>query len=119
MARPELREVVRKRIKVLRVARGLTQEQLCERAAISVDAITRIESGNRIPTLPTLQKLGDALGVPMADLIDIGHPEAPKQPVPLQRMVNLLEVEDVAVQQAVLEVARAMLKALHRAASTP
>jgi transcriptional regulator with XRE-family HTH domain len=54
---------VRARIRELRTARGLTQEQLCEHAGISIDAITRIESGSRTPTLSTLASIAKALGV--------------------------------------------------------
>src|SRR5690606_13234075 len=49
-----LSDRVQRHIRELRKERGLTQEQVCELAGVSVDAVTRIESGTRTPTLPTL-----------------------------------------------------------------
>src|SRR5580698_7249956 len=59
----QLEEVVRERIRQLRGERGLTQEQLCERAGVSIDAVSRIEGGSRVPTLETVERLARALAV--------------------------------------------------------
>jgi transcriptional regulator with XRE-family HTH domain len=46
----------------------LTQEELSERARISVSFLSMIERGERSPHLETLSKLADALEVPLATL---------------------------------------------------
>ena len=46
-----MRQVVREKIRTLRLERGLTQETFCERAQISVDAVSRIEGGSRVSIL--------------------------------------------------------------------
>jgi transcriptional regulator with XRE-family HTH domain len=103
---------VRQRVRQLRRDRGLTQEQLCERAGISVDAITRIESGSRVPTLATLDAIASALGVPVAALL-AGAPEPRKRQSPvIGRVVALLEAEPAHVQVAAEKVLRAVLGVL-------
>ncbi len=61
------------RIKELRKARGLSQEKLSERAEITPNYLSRLERGTENPTLDTLIKLGDALGVEMWEIFDFGH----------------------------------------------
>lgn len=47
----------------LRKAKGLSQEELAERAAIHAVAITYIETGKRVPMLSTIYKLAKGLNV--------------------------------------------------------
>ena len=46
----------------------MTQEDLSERARISVSFLSMIERGERSPHLQTLGKIANALEVPLADL---------------------------------------------------
>jgi len=54
----------------IREKRGLTQEQLGWAAGMHQTAVTRIESGERKPTLDTIIKLARGLEVPPAELFD-------------------------------------------------
>jgi transcriptional regulator with XRE-family HTH domain len=59
------------RIRQLRVSRAgprLTQEDLSERAQISVSFLSMIERGERSPHLETLAAIAEALEVRLADL---------------------------------------------------
>jgi transcriptional regulator with XRE-family HTH domain len=47
----------------------ITQEDLSHAASISTSTLGRIERGTYEPRLPTLRKLAQALGVPVADLL--------------------------------------------------
>jgi transcriptional regulator with XRE-family HTH domain len=97
---------VRARIKELRVARGLTQEALSERAEMSVDAINRIEHASRTPTLETVEKIARALDVTVADLIDPERAPPPAGlPPPLNQLVALLGTQPAHVQEASLKLA--------------
>jgi transcriptional regulator with XRE-family HTH domain len=58
------------RIKVLRKARKLSQEELAERAGISTQYVSQIERGKENPTLDLLFKLSDGLKVSLSDLCD-------------------------------------------------
>ena len=53
------------RLRQLREAAGLTQEELAERAGLTADAIAALERGRRRRPYPhTLRALADALGLP-------------------------------------------------------
>jgi transcriptional regulator with XRE-family HTH domain len=64
------KERVAARIKTLRERRGLTQEQLAERAGVSRTYLARLETGKQDPTLSTIEKLARALSVRPARLLD-------------------------------------------------
>jgi transcriptional regulator with XRE-family HTH domain len=67
---------VGRRIRQLRISRvgpRLTQEDLSERARISVSFLSMIERGERSPHLETLAKLAEALEVSLADLFHTGE----------------------------------------------
>ncbi len=113
-AAPTIEEVVRTRIRELRAARGLTQEQLCEAAGISVDAVNRIENGTRVPTLTTLASLARALGVEVVDLVRTEAPPPPKFKAPVQRLVTLLAKQPEEVQDAAEQVVRLLLRVASR-----
>ena len=55
------------RVSEIRRSRGMTQEQLAERADVTPLSIGFIEQGRRWPRLVTLQKLAKCLGVPVAE----------------------------------------------------
>jgi transcriptional regulator with XRE-family HTH domain len=65
-----LREKFGNRIRILRAERGLTQEQLAERAAISVDFLSLIERGKNSPSFENLDELADSLDATVAELFD-------------------------------------------------
>ena len=64
----QLREKFGTRIRSLRSAHGFTQEQLAERAGISVDFLSLIERGKNAPSFGNLDELADALEVSVANL---------------------------------------------------
>jgi ribosome-binding protein aMBF1 (putative translation factor) len=47
----------------LREKRGLSQRELAERLGTTQSAVARLEAGNVSPSLPTLDKVADVLGV--------------------------------------------------------
>ena len=62
---------VGKKVRVLRTSRlgpKMTQEELAQKAEISVSFLSMIERGERAPHLETLTKLAEALEVPMTEL---------------------------------------------------
>ena len=64
------------RIKQLRDARALTQEEVAEKAGITVAALSRIERNNAEPRPTTRRKLARALGVEPEDLVRMGGGDA-------------------------------------------
>jgi transcriptional regulator with XRE-family HTH domain len=55
-------------LKSLRKLKGLRQDQLAELASIDSKSLSRIERGVFLPSLDTVQKLADALGISVAEM---------------------------------------------------
>lgn len=66
----KLKELFGKRLRALRKQSHLTQEQLAEQAGISVEFLSFIERGINSPSFETLEKLADALDLPIKTLFD-------------------------------------------------
>ncbi len=59
------------RLRELRVAKGLTQEELADRAGLHRVHVTQLEGGRyQSPRLDTLGRLAKALGVSLGRLLD-------------------------------------------------
>lgn len=70
MARTSLAQKIGKRIKDYRKAAGITQEKLSISTGISQTYISGVESGNRNPSIKTLDKFAKALGVSLSEITD-------------------------------------------------
>lgn len=57
------------RVKEVRRSLGLTASALSARSGIRRPNISRLERGKHVPNLETLERLADALGVPVAELV--------------------------------------------------
>jgi transcriptional regulator with XRE-family HTH domain len=56
-------------LRALRQKAGLTQAQLAERAGMHLHGISKLEQGDREPSLATAAKLAAALGLTVDDLL--------------------------------------------------
>lgn len=57
------------RIKELREKRGMSQEELSQKASVAREIISRLETGRSdITTTKTLEKIADALGVKVTNI---------------------------------------------------
>ncbi|MBB4781276.1 helix-turn-helix domain-containing protein [Streptomyces rapamycinicus] len=63
------RRAVGDRIRELWTWRNLTQEKLAEKCDMDRQSVNRIEQGHQAPGLDTLIRIGEALSVPLADLV--------------------------------------------------
>ena len=59
------------RIKALREERGLSQQQLASKCDFEKSNMSRIESGNTIPSLKSLFKISTALEMKLSVLLDV------------------------------------------------
>jgi transcriptional regulator with XRE-family HTH domain len=74
------------RLRALRRARGSTLARLSEETGISLSTLSRLESGQRKPTLELLLPLAKAYGVPLDELVGApatGDPRIHPQPFTL------------------------------------
>jgi len=69
-------ESVARAVRSTRRARGLTLDQLAQRAGVSKGALVALESATANPTLGTLVRLADALGVSVSVLVELAHEPA-------------------------------------------
>jgi len=77
-------EAVGPRLRALRVERGTTLAQLSETTGISVSTLSRLESGQRRPTLELLLPLAHAHQVQLDELVDApptGDPRIHAKPI--------------------------------------
>ena len=65
----EAREQLGANVRRHRLAAGLTQEQLSDRAKLHLTEISRIENGRRDPQLATIVTVADALQIAPAELL--------------------------------------------------
>ncbi len=55
------------RLRQVRLTRGLTQEQLAEKLAVSLNFLNLIERGQRAPSFDTLERIAKVLRTPVAE----------------------------------------------------
>jgi transcriptional regulator with XRE-family HTH domain len=66
------------RLRGIRSGKGISQEALAELAGLHRTYVSSVERGERNVTIVTVERLADALGVPMVELIPADS-EAPKK----------------------------------------
>jgi transcriptional regulator with XRE-family HTH domain len=89
MADEPVGERVRRRLRELRVERGLTLEAVASRASIDVSTLSRLESGKRRLALDHLPALAAALGVSADELLSRPQPPDPRVHHPPQHFDGL------------------------------
>lgn len=65
----DMRKLVGRNVRRIRIEKGLTQEELAERAGVSQFYVSLLETGGRNPTVVSLWELSQALGVSHVDLV--------------------------------------------------
>lgn len=65
----DMRRLVGENVRRLRLARGLTQEQLAERAGFTQQYLSELENGKQNPTAITLYQLAEQLESTPAELV--------------------------------------------------
>lgn len=57
------------RVREVRLAKGMTQEELAEAAGLHSTFVSNVERGYRVPTLPTVVRLAGGLGCTVETLL--------------------------------------------------
>jgi transcriptional regulator with XRE-family HTH domain len=65
----DMRRLVGRNVRRIRLEKGLTQEQFAERSGFTQQYISDLEQGKRNPTVVTLFELAQALGVAHVALV--------------------------------------------------
>ncbi len=82
------KELLGARIKELRKAKKLSQEELAELVGIEPRHMSRIEVGKSYPSLDRLERIAKALDVELRDFFDFAHLEA--RPVNVEQINGML-----------------------------
>ena len=69
---PEITTAVARTLQALRADRGWSLDQLAARSGVSKGVLVALEQGRSNPNLATLARIGDAFGVPVTQLVDVG-----------------------------------------------
>lgn len=65
------------RMKQIREEKGLTQNEVAQRAGVTAASLSRWENEEREPTFQNVQRIAQALGATMAEMVK--EPEKPKE----------------------------------------
>ena len=100
-------DIVGEKVREERKKAGLTMEQLAELAQISASFLAYIETKGRKASLETIQKLAQALRIPVSRLFEDAPPQE-KDAVyaATQKFAQLLRGKSPAETSAILEIAR-------------
>jgi len=88
----DLKQMIGARIKEIRTKKGITQEQLSERMEINPKYLSSIERGKENPTLNTLIKLSESLGVDLSEIFRFIQIEDPAERKSL--IISILDESD-------------------------
>ncbi len=77
MEKSEILKLIGKRIKELRIQKGISQADLVGRMDGNIDPtnISRIEAGRTNPTVITLFRIAEAMDMKLADLVNLESTE--------------------------------------------
>lgn len=104
------KELLGERIRELRKSRGFTQEQLAELVEVEQKHVSRLELGKSYPTIERLEKIADALKVPLRDFFDYIHlADGETQANSIDEMLKEL---DESTQKTAYKVIRGVIRSL-------
>ena len=104
----DIKERLGRRIRQFRQMRNLTQEELAERANLSVTFIGMTERGKNIPSVKTCQKIASVLGLPIHELF-LFDEQSDKDRRIDQLTIRLKENKNKKIVGLVLEIGEVIL----------
>jgi transcriptional regulator with XRE-family HTH domain len=104
----DTKKLIGMRIKEIRRSKGLSQEQLAEKADINSKYLSRMERGTENPTLDMFIKLANALEIEPWEMFDFGHVVSHKE---LRGAIqNITKTADEPTLRLALKVLRAVTR---------
>jgi transcriptional regulator with XRE-family HTH domain len=84
------------RLRAVRLARGMTQKNLADKAHVTLSYVSKLESGGAAPGLDLLDRIAVALGVRVVDLLPTEAVELDEQRRAVKERFDLLIVRSGA-----------------------
>jgi len=94
------------RIKELRKVKKLSQDKLSEKITIDPKHLSRIEVGKSYPSLDTLEKIAESLGVEIKEFFEFKHQEGNKELV--KNIGEFLKIVDDEKLRLIFKIIRAV-----------
>jgi transcriptional regulator with XRE-family HTH domain len=92
--------VVAKRLRALRQAAGVSQEELGRRAKLTAKFISQVENGHTNPSIGVVARLASGLGLSLSEFFD--H-EKPARPDDVAAIVALVTAQPPAARKRALK----------------
>ena len=92
---PDINKILGARIRKLRKEADCTQEELAEKADISMKYLGEIERGRGNPTLKNIESLASVLGMEASELLNFGELDKPDQEL-REEIIGRLKKADTA-----------------------
>jgi transcriptional regulator with XRE-family HTH domain len=101
-------ELFGRRVRSLRKAQGLTQQELADRAGVNYKYLGAVERGEENPSLKIISAISQGLKVELRDLFEVEHEET--SPVKLRKKLDgLLKDAGITTLQQAIKLLRALL----------
>lgn len=85
-----LNQIIGIKVQTFRKLRGFTQEELAERIGKTVETISNIERGKKLPSLNTLDDLSTELNTPLSDFVNVPVKKADREQLSLDAKAKFL-----------------------------
>jgi len=112
----ELRKLFGNRLRILRKAKGLSQEALAEMADTHSTYIGVIERGEQSPTLETIGKIARALDIKIKEffLFPFEEDVAKEEELAMMEIAQLLKGKDEKTIKMILKVTKDIIESLEK-----
>lgn len=70
MTEKSLAKLIGENVRSVRLAAGLTQDDVRKKTGIAVPHLSRLETGSHLPSLATVLRVANALGVGICQLVE-------------------------------------------------
>lgn len=106
--------LIGKRLRGIREAKGISQVAISRATRLAQPYLSRVENGHTVPSLETLEKWANALGIPLYEILYDG--EGPPQPLKLttEKEPELLWGDSEQEAHALNELRQALSKMTQR-----
>ena len=98
-----LQKIVGERIRNFRKEKGWSQEELADNANLHTTYIGQLERGEKNPTLESIEKIANALGISLEELFRAIQPNILPDDYTLLQIITILQARSVEDQKLVLK----------------
>ena len=104
-----INESVGAQVRHTRLALGMTQQDLAQKASLSVDHIGKIERGSTSPTVEALFQVAGGLGVSVRSLLDLQEDSGDESPTTFAEFARYLRQKSPEDAAFALSIVRQIL----------